>query len=159
MKDVFFVKKKEEYLVTIKSNFSTLGSLSEIEPERGWQVSFVKDDTTSRDLLGFRAAVLHDEYNLSDRPADIFSFGNFFLETDFAQKKRLSDEDVQEHFIVSLLDPAYKNVQNFRRENQWFMMETKEHFQKSAFNSKKENGNLASFNGQLVTFRLSINEV
>ena len=41
---------EEEFPLTIKPNFSTLGSNIEITPSRGWQSSFVQDDT-SRDIL------------------------------------------------------------------------------------------------------------
>ena len=34
-----------DYPFTIKPNFSTLGSIIEIEPARIWQISFVEDDT------------------------------------------------------------------------------------------------------------------
>ena len=41
---------EEEFPLTIKPNFSTLGSNIEITSSRGWQSSFVQDDTL-RDIL------------------------------------------------------------------------------------------------------------
>ena len=75
---------EEDYPFTIKPFFSRVDSIKEIERGRGWQVSFVQDDTFS-DLLGFKPKFFHDEYKLSDHPVDILSFENSFLETDIAQ--------------------------------------------------------------------------
>ena len=44
---------EQGYLFKIKPNFSTLSSIIETLPERGWQTNFVQDDTL-RDLLGFK---------------------------------------------------------------------------------------------------------
>ena len=49
------------YPFTIKPNFSTLGSVVEISPQ-GPIISFMFDDCT-RDLLGFNARTLYEEYN------------------------------------------------------------------------------------------------
>ena len=75
---------EEDYPFSIKTNFATLGSILEIEPGRGWQISFVQNDTL-RDLLGFKPVVICDEYKLSHNPIDILSFDSNFLETDIAQ--------------------------------------------------------------------------
>ena len=71
------------YPFTIKPNFSTLGSMIKISPQRPI-IRFMFDDSI-RDLLGFNASTLYEEYNLSPNPVDILSFDNFFLETDIAQ--------------------------------------------------------------------------
>ena len=42
---------------------------------------------------------------------------------------------------------------------QWFLMESKDIISKYNFGLKNENENLVSFNGQSVTFRLSIKEI
>ena len=58
----------------------------EIEPTRGCQISFVRDDSM-RDLLGFKRKVIHDEYKIPDYPLDILKFLSIFLKTDNAQRK------------------------------------------------------------------------
>ena len=72
------------YPFKIKSNFSTLESIIEIDvrPER--QIIFTPNDSI-RDLLGFKPKVLVEEYNLSDYPVDILSFDNIFLECNIAR--------------------------------------------------------------------------
>ena len=74
---------ENEYRFTIKPNFSTLGSIIEISPQ-GPIISFMFDESI-RDLLGFHARTLYEEYNLSTNPVDILSFDNIFLECDIAQ--------------------------------------------------------------------------
>ena len=71
------------YPFKIKPNFSTLGSIIEITPQ-GPIISFMFNDSI-KDLLGFHAITLYEEYNLSTNPVDILSFDNFFLECDIAQ--------------------------------------------------------------------------
>ena len=63
------------YPFTIKPNFSTLGSIIEISTQ-GPVISFVPDDSI-RDLLGFNATTIYEEYNLSPNPVDILSFATF----------------------------------------------------------------------------------
>ena len=67
----------------IKPNFSTLGSIIENSPQ-GPMISFMFDDSI-RDVLGFNARTLYEEYNLSANPVDILSFDNIFRECDIAQ--------------------------------------------------------------------------
>ena len=62
----------------VKTKFSTLGSITERSPGRVIQSSFLHHDSR-RNLLGFKPTIIHDEYNLSNNPADIFSFDNIFL--------------------------------------------------------------------------------
>ena len=71
------------YPFTIKPNFSTLGSIIKISPQ-GPLISFMFDDSI-RDLLGFNARTLYEEYSSSPNPVDILSFDNIFLECDFAR--------------------------------------------------------------------------
>ena len=71
------------YPFTIKPNFSTLGSIIEISPQ-GPIISFMFDDSI-KDLLGFNARTLYEEYTPSDNPVDILSFDNIFLECNIAQ--------------------------------------------------------------------------
>ena len=71
------------YPFKIKPKFSTLGSIIEISPQ-GPIISLMFDDSI-RDLLGFNARTLYEEYNLSPNPVDIISFNIIFIETDIAR--------------------------------------------------------------------------
>ena len=42
-------------------------------------------DDSIKDLLGFHAITLYEEYNLSTNPVDNLSFDKIFLECDIAQ--------------------------------------------------------------------------
>ena len=64
------------YPFTIKPNFSTLASIIEISPQ-GPILTFMIDDSI-KDLLGFNARTLYEEYTHSDNPVDILSFDNYF---------------------------------------------------------------------------------
>ena len=71
------------YPLTIKQNFSTLGSItgnSRQEP----LTTFLPDDFI-RDLLSFSASTIFEEYNLSHKPSDFLSFDFVFLDCDIAQ--------------------------------------------------------------------------
>ena len=70
------------YPFKIKPNFSTLESIIEISPQ-GPIISFMFDDSI-KDLLGFHAITLYEEYKLSTNPVDVLSFENIFLESDIA---------------------------------------------------------------------------
>ena len=70
------------YPFTIKPNFSTLGTITEISPQRPI-ISFMFDDSV-KDLLGFNAGTLYEESNLSPNPVDNLSFDDIFLECDIA---------------------------------------------------------------------------
>ena len=146
------------YPFRIKPNFSTLGSIVEITSP-GPQISFVFDDSIGT-LLGFNEILVWGKYNLSDNPVDILSFDNIFLECDIAQgmifKGRKSN--IIHNFTMDV-DPGYKYIEKFRGGVQWYMMESKDIISGICFKLKNENGNLVSFNGQSVTFRLSIKEV
>ena len=57
------------------------------------------------------------------------------------------------------VDPGYKNVEKFSGGISWYMMQSKDNIPSICFKLKKENSQLVSFNGQSITFRLSIKEV
>ena len=57
------------------------------------------------------------------------------------------------------IDTGYKYIEIFRGGVQWYMMESKYILSSICFILKKENNKLVSFNGQSVTFRLSITEI
>ena len=57
------------------------------------------------------------------------------------------------------VDPGYKYIEKFRGGVQWYMMESKDIFSLFCFKLKNENNQLLTFNGQSITFRLSIKEI
>ena len=57
------------------------------------------------------------------------------------------------------VDLAYKYIEKFRDGVQRYMMDTKDFISSINFKIKIENDGLLSFNGQSITFRLSIKEV
>ena len=149
---------ESDYPFTIKPNFSTLGSIIEIS-QPGAVIGFVFDNNIGN-ILGFNETLLYKEYNLSNNPADILSFDNIFLETDIAQgmifKGRRSGNI---HNFTMDVDPGYKYIEKFRGGVQWYMMNTKDFISSINFKLKNENDNFVSFNGQSITFRLSIKEI
>ena len=149
---------ENNYPFKIKPNFSTLGSIVEILTPIP-QISFVSDDSIGS-LLGFNEILVWGKYNLSDNPVDILSFDNIFLECNIAKgiifKGKRSG--IIHNFTMDV-DPGYKYIEKFRGGVQWYMMETKDNISSICFKLKNENGNLVSFNGQSVTFRLSIKKI
>ena len=133
-----------------------MGSIVEILTP-GPQISF--DDSIGI-LLGFNEVLLWGKYNLSDNPVDILSFDNIFIECDISQGliSRGKRAGIIHNFTMDV-DPGYKYVAIFRGGVQWYMMETKDIISSICFKLKNENGNLVSFNGQSITFRLSIEEI
>ena len=149
---------EENYPFQIKANFSTLHSIIEISSEES-ATSF-KPNGSIGSLLGFNRRSIYEEYNLSDNPVDILSFDNIVIETDIAQgmifKGRRSG--IIHNFTMDV-DPGYKYMEKFRGGVQWYMMESKEIISSINFRLKNENNQIVSFNGQSVTFRLSIKEI
>ena len=146
------------YPFSIKPNFSTLGSIIEISTQ-GPVITFVPDDSTG-DLLGFNKTMIFEEYNLSPNPVDILSFDNIFLECNIAKGMifRGKRSGIIHNFTMDV-DPGYKYIEKFRGGVQWYMMESKNIISSFCSKLKNEKGNLVSFNGQSVTFRLSIKEL
>ena len=118
---------------------------------------FVFDDSI-RDVLGFFARTLYEEYILSPNPVDIL-FDNIFLECDIAQGLifRGKRSGIVHNFTMDV-DPGCKCSEKFRGGVQWYMMESKDIISSICFKLKTENNQLVSFNGQSITFRLSIKE-
>ena len=147
-----------DYPFQIKPNFSTLGSIVEISSQ-GPQISFLPSDSI-RDLLGFKPKLLHEEYNLCDYPVDILSFDNIFIETDIAQGMifRGRRTGIIHNFTMDV-DPGYRYIEEFRGGVLWYMMESKDVISSICFKLKNENNQIVSFNGQSITFRLSIKEI
>ena len=146
------------YPFRIKPNFSTLGSIVEIKPQ-GPIIGFVFDDSIGN-LLGFDETILYEEYILSPNPVDIPSFDNIFIETDIAQGMIFKGKrtGIIHNFTMDV-DPGYKYIEKFPGGIQWYMMQTKDIISSICFKLKNENRNLVSFNGQSLTFRLSIKEI
>ena len=63
------------------------------------------------------------------------------------------------HNLKMDVDPGYKYIEKFHGGVQWYMMDSKDVISSICFELKNENRNLVSFNGQSVTFRLSIKEI
>ena len=57
------------------------------------------------------------------------------------------------------VDPGYKYIEKFRGGVMWYMMESKDIISSVCSKLKNENNKLVSFNGQSITFRLSIKEI
>ena len=146
------------YPFTIKPNFSTLGSIIQIPKEES-AISFKASDSIGS-LLGFNKKTIYDEYNLSDNPVDILSFDNIFIETNIAQGMIFKGRrtGINHNFTMDV-DPCYKYIEKFRGGVSWYMLESKDFISSINFKLKNENSELVSFNGQSVTFRLSIKKV
>ena len=146
------------YPFTIKPNFSTLGSIIEISPQEPIK-SFMFDDSI-KDLLGFNARTLYEDYTLSNNPVDILSFDNIFIGSNIARGMIFKSKrsGIIHNFTMDV-DPGYKYTEKFHGGVQWYMKESKDIISTICFKLKNENGSLVSFNGQSVTFRLSIKEI
>ena len=146
------------YPFSIKPNFSTLGSIIEISTQ-GPVITFVPDDGMG-DLLGFNKTTIFEEYNLSPNAVDILSFDNIFLECNIAQGMIFKGKrsGIIHNFTMDV-DPGYKYIEKFHGGVQWYMMDSKDIISSICFKLKNENENLVSFNGQSLTFRLSIKEI
>ena len=147
-----------DYPFTIKPNFSTLGSIIEISTQ-GPVITLVPDDSMG-DLLGFNKTTIREEYNLSPNPVDILSFDNIFLECNIAQGMtfRGKRSGIIHNFTMDF-DPGYKYIEKFRGGVQWYMMKSKDFISSICFKLKNENNQRVSFNGQSITFRISIKEI
>ena len=141
----------------IKPNFSTLGSIIEISTQ-GPVITFVPDDSIG-DLLRFNKITIYEEHTLSLNPVDILSFDNIFIECDVAQGKIFRGRRTGIIHIFSMdVDPGFKYIEKFHGGMQGHMMESKDVISSICFKLKNENNQIVSFNGQSVTFRLSIKE-
>ena len=149
---------EDNYPFVIKPNFTTLGSIIEISNEES-AISF-KANNSIGSLLGFDKRTIYDEYNLSDNPVDIFSFDNIFIETDIAQGMIFKGRRTGINFNWTMdVDPGYKYIEKFAGGISWYMIETKDFISSINFKPKNEKGDLVQFNGQSITFKLSIKEV
>ena len=146
------------YPFKIKPDFSTLGSIIEICTQ-GPVITIVPDDSI-RELLGFNKITIFDEYNLSQNPVDVLSFDNIFIETNIAEGMIFKGKrsGIIHNFTMDI-DPGYKYIERFRGGVQWFMMENKDIISSISFKLSNKNNQIVSFNGQSITFRLSVREI
>ena len=63
------------------------------------------------------------------------------------------------HNFTMTVNPGYKYVERLAGRVAWYMLHTNDFISSIDFKLKIENNELVSFNGQSVTFRLSIKEV
>ena len=146
------------YPIKFKPIFSTLGSIRENSPQ-GPIFSFMFDDSV-RDLLGFNARTLYEEYKISTNPVDIISFNNIFIEIDFAKGSifKCKRSGILMNFKVAV-SPGYKYICRLERGIQWYMMDSKDVISSISLKLENESNELVSFIGQLISFRLSIKEI
>ena len=137
---------------------STLGSFVEISPQKAI-IGSVFDDSIGY-LFGLNETILWKEYNLSPKTVDILSFVKIFLECDIAKGMIFKGKQsgIIHNFTMDV-DQGYKNIENFPGGVQWYMMETKDIISSICFKLKNEINQLVSFNGQSITFRLSIKKI
>ena len=57
------------------------------------------------------------------------------------------------------VDPGYKHFENFCVGFQGYMMQSMDVISSTSFNIKSENNELVSFNGQSISFTLSIKQI
>ena len=147
-----------DYPFNIKPDFNTLGSIIEISPQ-GSVISFLPDDSIGQ-LLGFAKTTIYEKYNISPNPVDIISFDNIFIECNIAMGMvyRGKRSNIIHNWTMTLI-PGYKYVERFYGGIIWYVMESKDIVSSICFKLKNENDQLVSFNGQSVTFRLSIKEI
>ena len=147
-----------DYPFKIKPDFNTLGSIIEISP-RGPIITFVPNDSIGK-LVGFNKTTIHGEYNFSPNLVDIISFDNIFIETDLAQVMIFRGRRTGIiHNSTMDVNPGYKYIEKFRGGVQWYMLQSKDIISSICFKLKNENNQIVSFNGQSITFRLSIKEI
>ena len=146
------------YPFKIKPDFNTLGSIIEISPQ-GPVISFTPNDSIG-ELLGFSKITIYEEYNISPNPVDIISFDNIFIECDIARGMiyRGKQSNIIHNWTMTV-NPGYKYAERFFGGVTWYMMESKDIISSICFKLKNEINRLVSFNGQSVTFRLSIKEI
>ena len=63
------------------------------------------------------------------------------------------------HNWTMTVNPGYEYVERFLGVISWYMMGSKDNISSNCFKLKNKNNQLVSFNGQSVTFRLSIKEI
>ena len=83
-----------------------------------------------------------------------------FLEGDVAQGRILRGKRSRiRHNFIRDVDPGYIYFEKFRGGVQRYMMESKDLISPICFKLRNESNKLISFNGQSLTFRLSIKQI
>ena len=149
---------ENNYPFTIKPNFSTLGSIVQTS-HQGPIISFVFDDSITN-VLGFDETIIYRKYNLSPNPVSILSLDNIFLDCDIAKVMvfRGKRSGIIHNWTMTV-DPVCKYVEKFIGGTSWYINESKDVISSISFRLKIENGNLVLFNGQSISFRVSIKEI
>ena len=107
-----------DYPITTQPNFSTLGSIIEIS-RRDPLISYLPH-CNKRNLLGFNASTISEEYNVSHNTVNKLSFDNIFLEADFAHGKIFKGRRPGTiHNFTMDADPGYIFIEEFRGGVQW----------------------------------------
>ena len=76
-----------------------------------------------RDLLGFHAITLYEEYKLSPNPVNILSFDNIFFETKMVQGMIFEGKTSGIlHNWTRTTDPGYKSVEKIAEGLNWYLM-------------------------------------
>ena len=63
------------------------------------------------------------------------------------------------HNFTKDVNPRYQYIEKFRGGVLYYMMQSKDIIPSICFKSENENNQIVSFNGQSITFRLSIKEI
>ena len=101
--------------------------------------------------------MIHEEYDLSNKPADILSFDDFIRETGIVHGVFFGcGRSGKIHKFTKDVNLGYGIKRKFRGVFQWFTMERKVFISSISFILKIGIGYPVSFNCQSVTFRLSI---
>ena len=95
-------------------------------------------DDSLKDLLGINARTLHEEYYLSQNPADMLSFDNIFLECDISKGMIFKSKrsGIFHNFTMDV-DPGYRYIEKFRGGLQSYMMDSKHIISSIRFKIKK----------------------
>ena len=90
--------------------------------------------------------LLSDEYNLSDKPVDIISFNNIFIECDFAKGMIFKGKRSRILFNFTMtIDPDIKYIHRFDSGIQWYMIGNKDFISNISFKLRNENGEISFF--------------
>ena len=97
-------------------------------------------DDSIRELLGFSARTLFEEYTPSNKPVDILSFDNIFIESDIAKGRIFKGKrtGIVHNFNMDV-DPVYKYIEKVRGGVLYYMMESKDIVSSICFKLKNEN--------------------
>ena len=146
------------YPFTIKPIFSTFGSIIQLSTQ-GPLITVVPNDRI-RDLLGFNKIIKYEENNLSLNPVDILSFDNIFFECVIVQGMIFQGKrSAIIHNCTMDVNSGYQYIEKIGSGVQWYLRESKDILSSVCFKLRNEKNQLVPFNGQSITFRLSIKEI